>query len=215
MVKFKKMLRRHVFFTSIFLLIFVFIGGILLGRAITKAESDNINDFIKENELNTESYLVEQDMIKFFDDNNCELAEKRINSLSNELADIGRSLTPEDAKDKLGEENYNFLKRKFHLMQIKTYILFKKLIDQCDIRTNIILYYYSTGDLGSANQGIILDDIVIDYDTKVFAIEYNYSEELVFLETYYNITETPTIIIDYNNIYSGLTDYDTIAEEIQ
>ena len=201
-------------FITILLLIFVFVGGILLGKTISETESKQISTFIKENELNTESYLIEQELIKSFDQNNCELASARIEDLSNELAGIGRKLTEENAKEKLGEENYNFLKRKYHLMQIKTYILFKKFIDACNTKTNIVLYYYSADDQFSAEQGKILDKVVQDYDIKVFAIEFNYSSELQFLEEYYNITATPTIIINYKQIYQGLTDYNKIEEVV-
>ena len=61
--------KRHLFVTTFLLLIFVFIGGILLGRAISNLEEDEITEFIKENELNTESYLIEQELIKTFDEN--------------------------------------------------------------------------------------------------------------------------------------------------
>lgn len=190
-------------------------GGILLGRTISNLEAGKITEFIKENELNTESYLIEQDLIELFDRNNCELATVRINDLSNQLTNIGRKLTSKDAKETLGQENYNFLKRKFHLMQIKTYILFKKLKEKCDPSPNIILYYYSINDPDSAKQGHILDRIVKDYNVRIFAIEYNYSKELTFLESHYNIKETPAIVINYGKIFEGLTNYETIQIHIK
>ena len=137
----KKRYKKHILLTTTLLLLFVFIAGILLGRTITNIETSQITEFIKENELNTESYLIEQELIEEFDKNNCELATVRITDLSNELANIGRSLTVEDAEETLGKDNYNFLKRKFHLMQVKTYILFKKLVETCDVSSNIILFY--------------------------------------------------------------------------
>lgn len=206
--------KKHLLLTTVALLIFVFVSGILLGRTIGNIESGQVNEFVKENELNTESYLIEQELIENFDQNNCELAAVRIDDISNELANIGRRLTTEDAKETLGEENFNFLKRKFHLMQIKTYILFKRLTDSCNVSSDIILYYYKIDDQDSAEQGQILDQIVEDFDARVFAIEYDYSKELAFLESYYGIQETPSIVLNYNAVYRGLTDYDAIAKEL-
>jgi len=99
-------------------------------------------------------------------------------------------------------------------MQIRTYTLFKKLMDNCNIASNIILYYYGANDTKSAEQGPILDKIVGTFDAKVFAIEFNYSKELKFLETYYNVTETPTIIVNYKIINKGLTDFDKLKSQL-
>jgi len=205
--------KKYILFITTLLILFVFFTGILLGRTITKMELQTISEFIKQNELNTESYLIEQELLSF-EQNHCDFAKEKISELSSELALIGRQLIAQDARKKLGSENYHFLKIKFHLMQIRTYTLFKKVIESCKINSNIILYYYSINDTDSAKQGPILDKIVEDFDAKVFAIEFGYSEELNFLESYYNITETPTIVVNYKIINRGLTDFDKIKSQL-
>lgn len=206
--------KKYLVVTSALLLVFVFIGGVLLGRSLEGLESGRISNFIKENELNTESYLIEQELIEEFDQNNCELTNVRIEDLSTELSGIGRRLIEEDAEKKLGSENYIFLKKKFHLMQVKTYILFKKFREACSTSNNIILFYYSLNDNDSAEQGKILDRIVENYDAKIFAIEYNYPNEISFLESYYKITKTPAVVINYNNLREGLISYEEIEKAI-
>jgi hypothetical protein len=213
-MEFTNKLKRHIYLTTFLLLILVFLAGVLFGRNLETGNSQRIADFMKDNELNTESYLTEQELINDFGEDNCPLAKIRIDDLSVELGEIGRQLTIEGAKEKLGEDNFNFLKRKFHLMQIRTYVLFKKLIDECNISSNVILYYYSINDENSTEQGHVLDKIVTEYDAKVFAIEYNYSKELGFLESYYNIKKTPSLVINYNYIHEGLTDYETVSKEM-
>lgn len=210
---FTSKLKKHMFLTTSLLLVFVFIAGILVGRNIESRNYAVISEFLQENELNTESYIIEQGIVEGLGEDNCDIAAARIERLSEELGNIGRRLSAEDAKQSLGKDNYNFLKRKFHLMQIKTYVLFKSLIDSCNIPANVILYYYSV-DEDSQEQGFILDKIVRDYNAKVFAIEYNYSPELNFLESYYSITETPSLVINYKSIYEGFTEYKDIAREM-
>ena len=207
--------RKHVVFVTFLLVIFVFFGGFLLGRSISGAAVQEVTEFIKENELNTESYLIEQDLIDEFGKDSCELASMRITQLSDELAAIGRRLEKPDAAEQLGDENFDFLKRKFHLMQIKTYTMFKKLIDNCDLPTKVILYYYSIDDEECEEQGHILDEIVKKHDAKVFAIEYGYADELSFLETYYGVEDVPTLIINYDIKKEGLTDYDEVEESLK
>ncbi|MBW2977467.1 hypothetical protein KY331_01360 [Candidatus Woesearchaeota archaeon] len=205
--------KKYLLFITTLLILFVFITGILLGRTLTKLEVEKVSEFIKQNELNTESYLIEQELLSF-EKNNCEFSKEKISDLSNELASIGRQIIAPGAKEKIGSENYHFLKIKFHLMQIRTYTLFKKLIDNCNISPKVIIYYYGANDPKSAEQGPILDKIVDVFDAKVFAIEFNYSQELQFLELYYNVTETPTTIINYNIINKGLADFDKIKNQL-
>lgn len=205
--------KKYILFITTVVILFVFISGIFLGRSLSKLELEKFSEFIKKNELDTESYLVEQELLTF-EKNNCEFAQERISALSNELVSIGNQLTDPDAKTQLTPENFQFLKIRYHLMQIRTYILFKKLIDSCSIKPNIILYYYGFNDTDSAKQGPILDDIVESFDAKVFAIEFNYSNDLQFLESYYNITSTPTTVINYNIINRGLADFDIIENQL-
>ena len=108
-------LKKYILFITTLVILFVFITGIFLGRTISKLELEKVSEFIKQNELNTESYLIEQELLSF-EKNNCEFAKEKISDLSNELASIGRQLIIPDAKAKLGLENYHFLKIKFHLI---------------------------------------------------------------------------------------------------
>lgn len=209
----KEKFRKHIMLTLVLLLLVVFIAGILFGRASSSKKINDINKFIKENELNTESYLIEQQLIGVLDTENCDLAGTRLESLFNQLASIGQTLVTENIKDKLGEDNYNFLKRKYHLLQIRTYALFKKLSDNCNINAPVILYYYSQDDEGSKQQGMILDELVKNHDFSIFAVEFNYSAELKFLESYYDVKTTPTIIVDYDHKFEGLTEYKDIADQ--
>jgi hypothetical protein len=199
---------KHLFMITVFLLVVIFIMGMLIGRWLGSSRVDEIAALIQNNELNTDSYLIEQELIENFEQGNCMLANARISSLSKELWGIGKILSPADAEEKLGKENYNFMKRKFHLMQIRTYILFYKIRQHCSNTGSVVLFYFSRDDNESEEQGEILDSLVADYDIRVFAVEYNYSEELSFIEDYYEIKTTPTLVIDYSVVLEGLSSYD-------
>jgi hypothetical protein len=187
---------------TILLVCIVFVIGIILGNSWNSGQTE-ISKTLKQSELDTESFLVEQELFESFE-TNCALAEKRLSSLSDELWKMGKILGAQDAKQKLGEENYNFLKRKYHLMQIRTYVLDKKLQQDCGIKTNIILFYFKQDDTLSEQQGKILDELVKQYPLHVFAIEYQYSKELEFLEDYYEIKNTPTLVVNFEKALPGL-----------
>ena len=209
-MKFKK----HIRIAQVLLILAVFTAGVLLGRSLNQSQSELFDNFIKENELDTESYLIEQELIEQFGQDSCDISDVRIKDLTEELGNIGIRLSSEDAKSILGDEQYRYLKRKFHLLQIKTYSLFKRFTEKCKSSSKVILYYYGLNDQNSSKQGEILDEIVKDYDAKIFAIEFQYSPELSFLESYYDIIATPSIVIHFNQTYRRLASYEEIAQEI-
>ncbi|MBW2969869.1 hypothetical protein KY319_01975 [Candidatus Woesearchaeota archaeon] len=193
---------------TILLVCVVFAAGITVGN-LWKSESTEISKTLRQSELDTESFLVEQELFESFE-TNCELAEKRLGTLSEELWKLGKLLGAQDAKEKLGEENYNLLKRKYHLTQIRTYVLEKKLQQDCKSTTNVILFYFKQNDGASEEQGKILDELVKQYPIHVFAIEFQYSKELEFLEDYYGINNAPALVINFENTTKGLTTKDKI-----
>ncbi len=196
-------MKKQALFTTILLVCVVFILGILLGNAWSTSESSDVSKVLRQSELDAESFLVEQELFESFE-TNCALAEKRLSTLSDELWKLGKVLGAEDAKEKLGEENYSFLKRKYHLMQIRTYILDKKLQEGCGSRTNVILFYFKKDDPLSEQQGKILDNLAETYHLHVFAIEHRYSRELEFLEDYYEITDAPALVVNFDHTLRGL-----------
>ena len=200
------------FLIIILIITITFIIGILLGKHLESREQGDVTRFIKHLELNTESFLVEQELLGAAKD--CGLTEERINSLSSELYNLGIMLGMQDAEENLGKDNYNLLKKKFHLMQIRTYLLYNTFRENCDTEELIILFYYGRDNPGSKEQGKILDEIVKQYPVNVFAIEFNYTQELTFLENSYNISEPPAIVIDYGQTKHGLTDYEEVVNSI-
>jgi hypothetical protein len=203
------MVKRQAYVSIVILLVIVFAIGIIIGRSVSNPELSDVNNFIKQSEFTTESYLIEQELFAGME-KNCDLAKLRLSVLSEELWKLGKMLGTETARQDLGEENYNFLKRKFHLMQIKTYTLYNRLRQDCAVDVPVILFYYSQNDPKSQEQGAVLDRLVTDFGVKVFAIEYNYSSELRFLEEYYEISTTPSVIINFGTVRKGLQPYDQL-----
>lgn len=201
--------KKFSFFALLFLIVIVFIAGILFGRYMGDSQLSEVEDFIKQNELNSESYIVEQDFIKSIGQYDCDLAKRRVEHLSNELADIGRTLSKEGTEEQIGEKNFVFLKRRYHLMQIRTYSFFKRLKEACNQTSDVAVFFYGL-DEDSVEQGKVLDRIVEDYHIKVFAIQFNYSKELNFFGDYYGIEETPAMIINFEDKEQGLKSYEEL-----
>lgn len=197
---FKMKQNMFVILLSIFV---VFIIGVFVGSAWKGAGSSSVDRMIKQSELDAESFLIEQELFESFDID-CGLAETRLADLSDGLWKLGKVLAVDNAVKNLGEDNFNFLKRKFHLMQVRTYLLYKEFLSKCDTDQNVILYYYGSNQ-DSVGQGSILDSLVQEFGLKVFAVEFGYSDDLLFLEQYYDISQTPALIINYDHKLEGLS----------
>lgn len=204
---------KSTFITTLFLIIIVFVIGVILGNTWNTSESTEITKILEQSELDAQSFLVEEQLFDTFK-TNCPLTENRLSSQSTELAKLGQILGREDSLELLGAQDYHYLKLKYHLMQLRTYILYKKLHDDCGKTTNVILYYFNRNDQKSAEQGRILDSLVLENDIAVFAVEYDYSQALSFLEQYYNITNAPAIIINYKTILNGTSTKEQITAVI-
>lgn len=199
---------KHLFITLIVIIIISFIAGVLVGFNMQGKEETGIQRIIKQAELNTESYLIEQEMIEVSGKEQCSLTSQRISGLNEEIASIGIRLNEEGAEKSLGSENFNFLKRKYYIMQIKNYLFYKKLLESCEVDTNILLYYYSPSE--EFDIGPLLAELASKRDIRIFPIEFGFSEEIEFIEVYYDIKETPVVIINYKDKLEGK---DSITEE--
>lgn len=202
------MRKQQLFVTTVLLVLVVFVIGVFVGGEWSGTES-SVESTLKQSELSAESFLVEQELFESFD-TSCELTQQRLASLSDGLWRLGQTLSGPEAEEQLGVENYNFLKRKFHLMQIRAYVLYKQFLDNCG-EVNVVLFYYMRGDADSERQGEILDSLVDEHDMKVFAVEYDYSKDLAFLEDYYGVETTPFLIVNYAHEFSGLTPAEDIV----
>ncbi len=201
---------KHVFLTFFIAIVVVFIAGLLLGRYMERSAENEVKDFLQENELITESYLLEQALIRNSGEEGCDLARVRTTDLFNQLGMTGKRLSDPEAGEILGERSYTLLKRQYHLMQIRTFLLFQQLSGRCGIQDNVVLYYYGPDGGQSTRQGMILDELVLSDGIIVFAVEYNFSSELSFMEQYYNITSTPSIVLNYNKTYKGVAEKEDI-----
>jgi len=197
---------RHSLRISLFLIVVSFIFGLIMGRLSPLSGSTELSKLLKESELDTESFLIEQEFLRSLGDSGCSLGQTRVGELSHRIYETGKFLSSEGVKKELGEEEYSLLKRRYHLLQLRTYHLLRVLENECgggDYHT--ILFYYGEDDELSQVQGRILDTFVEDYGYRVFPVQYNYSPELRFMELYYNVTTTPVLIIDFIQRIEGLT----------
>lgn len=195
----QKKYRKHMFFTAAVLTAVVFLSGMLLGWGLDRYRTKNIFEDLRQNELDAESYIVEQQFFNAMPNATCDIAKTRIDALSIDLGEIGRTLAGFSGKSIFEKNDYDYLTRKYFLMEIKTYLLFGEFLEQCPSNGTRILYFYRIDDRESLNQGYAIDEIVLkNNDVKVFSFDIEYDKDPLIksMKKYYNITDAPTIIVD-------------------
>ena len=90
--------------------IIVFLAGILLGVGLDELRVNDITGYLSKNEIKTESFLTEQRFVEVFGGDKCELAEPRVAELSEEIAEIGKTLTDYETRGMFRDAQYLELK---------------------------------------------------------------------------------------------------------
>ena len=134
--------------------------------------------------------------------------------LSGELNDLGQKI--EWGKSNIGStEELNYLKNYYSLLEIKDYLLMKKISAQCKTKSAFILYFYTTAQNCSEceKQGIVLTTLREKYpDLRVYSFDYSTNLSAVkSMLSIYKIEDTklPALVIN-DESYTGFHSIDEL-----
>ncbi|MBS3147177.1 hypothetical protein J4471_05800 [Candidatus Woesearchaeota archaeon] len=213
----KVLRKRTMLLISLFLSIIVFSAGFLLGYGLDRGRINDVMNELDNLEFERESYLTEQQFAELFDGDECHVIYIRLNQLSGDLAEAGKILTDYESRGIFSGDDYKNLKLKYFLSEIKFYILLKQLNDECNLDRSVILFFYDQDQRASKQQGYALDAVVRRVQNiTVLSIDRGLSKGsfIDIIKNYYNITSSPTIIINFDKKIIGYTSVDGILELI-
>jgi hypothetical protein len=205
------MVRTRIIVSSLFLTILIFAIGILLNYGLDFIRIGAIADVMSQHELNTAAYLAEQDFTDTFGGNRCDVMNARIAQLKEEIRLVGADLGSYSAFSFFKKKDYDYLKRKYFLLELRFLSLIEQLNKECNKPYISILYFYKIDDDVSERQGFMLADLSKAYEEQVvvLSIDKDYKDEplVQLLAARYNVTTAPTIIIDNEKkeglVYTG------------
>ncbi len=150
-----------------------------------------------------------------------ELSCKNISDsvFSKELAELGSKL--EWSQDNLGAtEEVSYLKKYYSLLQIKDYLLAKKISERCGTKSAFILYFYTT----AANctlcekESLVLGSLRTKYpELRVYSFDFNTDLSAVtsILQIYkIQDTKLPALVID-DELLTGFHAVEELEKRIQ
>ena len=126
--------------------------------------------------------------------------------LSRELGSLGEKLTYAEDQTGFNTEDLDYLKRSYFLLEIKDYLLMKRLTERCGIAPTFILYFYSTKDACEEceRMGYVLTALRDKYpDLRVYSFDYHFDVEAIStLTSIYKVgSELPALIINGEALY--------------
>jgi len=150
-----------------------------------------------------------------------ELSCKNISDsvLSDELGELGQKL--EWGQENLGNsDEVSYLRKYYSLLQIKDYLLTKKISERCGVKSAFILYFYTTAENCSEceKQGLVLSALRDKYEElKVYSFDFSTDLSAVksMLEIY-KIKDTvlPALVVDDETL-TGFQDIDSLEVHIK
>lgn len=150
-----------------------------------------------------------------------ELSCKNISDsvLSGELGELGGKL--EWGQENLGSSTeVNYLKKYYSLLQIKDYLLTKKISERCKVKSAFILYFYTTVENCSVceRQGLVLSTLRDKYpELRVYS--FDYSTDLSAVKAMLQIykikdTELPAVVLG-DEVLTGFHGIDELDAKVQ
>lgn len=138
--------------------------------------------------------------------------------LSKELSSLGEKLVYAEKQTEFNTLDLEYLKRSYFLLEIKDYLLMKRLTEKCSIKPTFILYFYSIEDTckDCEKMGYVLTALRTKYpDIRVYSFDYNF--DVGAIETLVSIykvkPELPALIIN-SQIYYGLHSVEDLEEAV-
>jgi len=150
-----------------------------------------------------------------------ELSCKNISDsvLSGELGDLANKL--EWGQENLGmTEEVSYLKKYYSLLEIKDYLLTKKISARCKTKSAFILYFYTTAQNCSEceKQGLVLSALRDKYpELRVYSFDYSIDLSAVksMLQIYkIEDTKLPALVID-EDVLTGFHDIDELETRVK
>ncbi len=139
--------------------------------------------------------------------------------LSGELDELGHKL--DWGQNNLGAtDEVSYLKKYYSLLQIKDYLLMKKISASCGVKSAFILYFYTTAENCSLceKESLVLTSLREKYpELRVYSFDYSIDLSAVkALLTIYKIkdTELPALVID-DDVLSGFHGVDELETKIE
>ncbi len=202
------------FFLVFILTTFIFLMGMWFGQNMLKSKLSEIEKM--QNDFRTETSTLEVEYM-FLNQKPCSIINS--SELSIELYQMGNRL--EFMEDSYGKNNPDVLSLKgyYSLLEMRHWLFFENVRQQCNFDVKTILYFYSNVRCDRCDeQGYVLTFLRNNYpNLNVYSFDVDIDNSaLNMLKEHYNINSFKTlpVIILGNKTFEGFTSLETLQNEL-
>lgn len=179
----------------------IFGAAFLLSEYLSDKKNEDVTSIEQRISLDILSSETQFDLLREVE---CSDVDNSI--LSGEIGTLGDRLTRLESERGLLDSETLYLKQYYSLLQIKDYLLSKRLSETCNKRTVFLVYLYENKDTCPTceNQGYVLTEVRKQYpDLRVYSFDTNLELSAIktLLSVYKVEKERPAIVIQGKPYY--------------
>lgn len=195
----------------------MFVGILFLGQELSKYKVDNLENEISQLETDQRSTSVTRLLADSLGERDC--SAQRILAQQNieELYRVREKVVQHHQSSKISSPRFEQLKKKYLLSTLENYIKQQNLEENCNSTKIEVLYFHTDSCDKCQGQGKMLTKFRKRYDQKmlVYPLDSDYDLEAInFLESYYQISEYPAIVVE-DEVFQGFTSRQVLTREIE
>ncbi len=202
-----KEIYKPIVIISLVATVLVFFSGVLLGWTLDNFRENALYESIGQNELDLESFIIEQQMLADFSVDTCAYLSSKFLELQKQAGQIGRTMEDYE-KSTSSDADYSYLKRRHIVLNTKLWLMVNMLNENCEKKQPSIIYFYSQDCRDCTIQGYFLDELNREqnYSISVFAYDADFVQEslIVLLKEKYDVQVTPTLVVNGKTKVEGL-----------
>lgn len=139
--------------------------------------------------------------------------------LSKSLGDLADRLYQAEQRGEFNNKEIEDLKRSYFLLEIKDYLLMKKVTEKCGFHPTFILYFYATDEADCKEcmkAGYVLTALQEKYpDLRIYSFDYYLDLEAIkTLISIYNVQDNLPAMIINNDPYYGFSSLDELVKTV-
>jgi len=188
----------------------IFISGLWVSNYFNNKKIDQLKSIESSISLDLLSSETQFDLLQ-------EVSCKDISStvLSSELNSLADKISY--SENNIGVKNVDVisLKKSYSLLEIKDYLLMKKITDRCGDKSIFILYFYKNNNCADCTkQGYVLTDLRQKYpNLRVYSFDYNLDLSAIkSMISIYKVPDNLPAIVINGKVYSGLKTVEEIEK---
>ena len=199
--------RSVVLWRSLLLTILIFAVGVLINHGFDAVRIETIVGVMRAHEIDTDSFQVERQFARSFGGEECAVLASRIADFKGEIRKVGEDLGSYSRFSFFRKTDYDYLKRKYFLLELRFLSLVLKANEECGRQYVPIVFFYGIDDEASERQGFILEELSKGYEQQVvvLSLDKDYRDEPLVqaLVRNFNVTSSPATVVD-GQVFEGL-----------